>query len=88
MPFTDDDFDPDEEGPSEADIARFSDNTLRCSECGAMLYAGVDLCSRCGAVQFHETDVRGLRNPLLRHPWLLLGVAIVVLVAILVLIAL
>jgi len=46
-----------------------------------MLYAGVDLCSRCGAVQFHEKDVGGLRNPLLRHPWLLLGVVIVTLIA-------
>ena len=81
MPFGDDDFDPEAEGPSEADIARFSENTLRCHECGAMLYAGVDLCSQCGAVQFHEKDVRGLRNPLLRHPWLLLGVVALTVIA-------
>ena len=81
MPLDDDDFDSDEEGPSDEDLARFSDNTFRCRECGAMLYAGVDLCSRCGAVQFHEKDVGGLRNPLLRHPWLLLGVVIVTLIA-------
>lgn len=86
MPFSDDDFDPEEEGPSEADIGRFSDNTFRCRECGAMLYAGVDLCSRCGAVQFHEKDVRGLRNPLLRHPWLLLAVVAVLLIAFLLLV--
>jgi hypothetical protein len=74
-------FDADAEAPSEADIARFSDDTLRCHECGAMLYAGVDLCAKCGAVQFHETDVRGMRNPLLRHPWLLTLVIVVVLLA-------
>ncbi len=81
MTFSDDDFDPDAEGPSEADIARFSENTFRCYECGAMLYAGVDLCSKCGAVQFHEKHATGLRNPLLRHPWLLTIVVIIVLVA-------
>lgn len=81
MPLSDDDFDPEEEGPSEADLGRFSDSTIRCRECGAMLYAGVDLCSRCGAVQFHERDAGGLRNPLLRHPWLLLTVVIVTLIA-------
>ena len=81
MTFRDDDFDPDEEGPSAADIARFSGNTFRCGECGAMLHAGVDLCAKCGAVQFHEKDVRGMRNPLLRHPWLLLSVVVMVIIA-------
>lgn len=81
MTLGDDDFDPEAEGPSEADIARFSDNSFRCYECGAMLYAGVDVCSKCGAIQFHEKDVRGMRNPLLRHPWLMAAVIIIVLVA-------
>lgn len=81
MTFSDDDFDPDEEGPSAADIARFSDNTFRCHECGAMLYAGVDVCAKCGAIQFHEKDVQGMRNPLLRHPWLMAAVVLILIAA-------
>lgn len=81
MPFHNDDFDPEAEAPSEEDVARFSDNTFRCYECGAMLYAGVDLCGKCGAVQFHERDAGGLRNPLLRHPWLLTAVLVIVIIA-------
>ena len=78
MTHGDDDFDPEAEGPSNADLARFSGNTFRCGECGAMLYSGVDLCAKCGAVQFHESDVRGMRNPLLRHPWVMVAVAVLV----------
>jgi hypothetical protein len=37
-----------DEGPSEADIARFGDVTVKCSECGTELYDDVALCWKCG----------------------------------------
>lgn len=44
-------FDPDFEGPSDADIARFGDGAgddVECPECGASVYYDVPLCPRCG----------------------------------------
>jgi hypothetical protein len=37
-----------DEGPSEADVARFGDVTIKCPECGTELYDDVALCWKCG----------------------------------------
>lgn len=42
-----DDDGPDD-GPSDADIARFGDVTVKCPECGTELYDDVALCWKCG----------------------------------------
>lgn len=40
--------DEDPEAPSEEDIARFSDVTVKCPECGTELFDDVALCWKCG----------------------------------------
>lgn len=37
-----------DEGPSDEDLERFSDATVRCPECGTTLYDDVELCYKCG----------------------------------------
>lgn len=44
----DENFDPDLEGPSDADIEKFGTNEIECPECGASVYFDVPLCPRCG----------------------------------------
>ena len=44
----DETFDPDFEGPSDADIAKFGSDDIECPECGASVYYDVPLCPRCG----------------------------------------
>ncbi len=41
---------PDEadEGPSAADLERFSDVTRTCPKCGAEMYDDVEICWKCG----------------------------------------
>ncbi len=42
------DFDPDAEGPSEADLARFGGDDATCPACGADVYHDAPLCHECG----------------------------------------
>lgn len=44
-PIDDDEID---EGPSEADLERFSGVTRTCPECGAEMYDDVEICWKCG----------------------------------------
>jgi len=44
----DESFDPDFEGPSDADIEKFGSDDIECPECGASVYYDVPLCPRCG----------------------------------------
>lgn len=37
-----------DEGPSEADLERFSGVTRSCPECGAEMYDDVEICWKCG----------------------------------------
>lgn len=37
-----------DEGPSEADIERFSDATRKCPECGRDVYDEAEICPHCG----------------------------------------
>jgi uncharacterized OB-fold protein len=37
-----------DEGPSAEDIARFSDVTVRCANCGTEMFDDVALCWKCG----------------------------------------
>ena len=41
-------FDADEEGPSQADIARFGGDDIPCPECGTAVYHDSPLCQSCG----------------------------------------
>lgn len=41
-------FEEDDEGPSPEDVARFSDATVRCSNCGTEMLDDVALCWKCG----------------------------------------
>lgn len=40
--------DGDPDGPSQADIDRFSDVTVKCPECGTELFDDVAICWNCG----------------------------------------
>jgi hypothetical protein len=65
------DFGPvrDEEGPSEADIARFGSETIQCPRCRSEMYDEAEMCMRCGHIR-GEADASGL------PPWAV-GVAVV-----------
>jgi hypothetical protein len=43
-------FDPDREGPSEDDIARFNGETADCPSCGEAVYDQAGVCQACGHV--------------------------------------
>jgi hypothetical protein len=43
-------FDPDEEGPSQADLERFDSPLIDCPECGTTVYDEAPLCPSCGHV--------------------------------------
>lgn len=61
-----DDWDDDlDEGPSEADLERFGDETIRCPSCGHRYWDQLDDCPRCGA-----SALGGRR----RWPMLVLGI--------------
>lgn len=67
--FADDsNFDPEDEGPSETDLAQFGESATRCQECGTMLYADADVCTECGAFQVRsalptEASTRAFWSP-------------------------
>jgi len=44
----DESFDPDFEGPSAADVARFGSDDIECPDCGATVFFDAPLCHRCG----------------------------------------
>ena len=44
-----------EEGPSEDDIARFSDEAMTCPECGSEVYHDSPLCQTCGHAFTNES---------------------------------
>jgi len=44
------DYDPDPEGPSEADVERFGSETALCPQCGAAVWDQATICNNCGAV--------------------------------------
>jgi uncharacterized protein (DUF983 family) len=48
-----------DEGPSDADLDRFSDVTQKCPKCGTELYDDVELCWNCG----HALLSRPERSP-------------------------
>src|SRR5690606_8422440 len=58
-----------DEGPSEEDIARFGDVTVRCRECGTELYDDVAVCWNCGRAVGGSDEAGGL-------PWWALVAAI------------
>ncbi len=41
-------FNADDEGPSEADIARFGADDIPCPSCGTAVYHDAPLCQSCG----------------------------------------
>lgn len=41
-------FDPEAEGPSEADVERFGEETRSCPECGEAMHDEAPLCPSCG----------------------------------------
>lgn len=48
-PRTGPEFDPDFEGPSDEDIARFGGDEDTCPECGVEVYHDVAMCPSCGS---------------------------------------
>jgi hypothetical protein len=64
----DESFDPDFEGPSEADIAKFGTDDIECPDCGASVYFDAPMCPRCGyalaggAVLTRSAKARSRRN--------------------------
>jgi len=41
-------FNADDEGPSEADIARFGNDDMPCPSCGTAVFCDTALCQSCG----------------------------------------
>jgi len=59
-------FDPDFEGPSDADIAKFGSDDITCPECGAPVYYDAPLCPKCGhAMMDGERTTVGKRNAMI-----------------------
>lgn len=58
-----------EDGPTDADIERFSGVTQDCPSCGTTLYDDVDVCWNCGHALGSER-----RRPLPRWVWITAGV--------------
>lgn len=58
-----------DEGPDEADIARFGSETVPCPECGAEVYDEAEWCHKCGRVMADPAAAKGAK------PWVLLTVA-------------
>lgn len=54
-----DDFDPDCEGPSAADVARFSRETMTCPECHAELFDDSTVCPECGHALTRDEQAGG-----------------------------
>jgi hypothetical protein len=52
------DFDPDAEGLSEADLARFGGDDTTCPSCGADVYHDAALCQECGWALTDEAAYR------------------------------
>lgn len=87
--FEDADFDADEEGPSEADRRRFGSDhvafdidSLRCEECGAVMFVDADVCPKCGAFQMRNAKTRKdhVLARLIRHPIMIVVVVLIVIV--------
>ncbi len=72
-------FNADDEGPSEADIARFGSETVACPDCGASVYEDSPLCQACGHAMT-EGDIQS-QTGLFGRSVLIAGVAIVTAVA-------
>jgi hypothetical protein len=50
-----------DDGPSDADIERFSDVTQKCPKCGTELYDDVEICWSCGhALTRSENPANGV----------------------------
>jgi len=58
-----------DEGPDEADIARFGSETIPCPACGAQVYDEASWCHKCGQVLGDPADAKAPRA------WVLLTVA-------------
>ncbi|MFU8830035.1 MAG: hypothetical protein ACNA8P_11480 [Phycisphaerales bacterium] len=72
-------FDPDQESPSEADIARFGRDDIACPECGAEVYHDSPLCQACGHA-VTSGDLAG-KSGLSTKPLLVGAVAVITMVA-------
>ncbi|MEM1424175.1 MAG: hypothetical protein AAGH64_09250 [Planctomycetota bacterium] len=72
-------FDPDFEGPSEADVARFSADWVTCPNCSSDVYDEATICPTCGV---HMGDTAGLSDKNGIPPAVLAALAIVVVGAI------
>lgn len=72
-------FDADQEGPSEADIARFGADDIPCPDCGTAVYHDAPLCQNCGHAMT-EDDVQSQAG-LSGRSVLIGGIAIVTAVA-------
>jgi len=66
-------FDPDFEGPSEADMERFGCELVACSECGEEVYDEAEWCPKCGAAMTHSGVEGGSSKP---KPWVLFGAGV------------
>ncbi len=65
----------DDEGPSQADLERFSGVTRPCPECGAELHDDVELCWKCG---------HALQAPSGKPPWWIIAGGIAAIIALVV----
>jgi len=52
-------FDPEREGPSDADLERFDDESATCPACGEEVYHDAAMCPACGEM-LHDRSGAGL----------------------------
>ncbi len=63
-------FDPDREGPSDADLARFACDTAACPKCGEEIYDEAQWCPACGAVVSGEVGAVATKT------WIIIAAAL------------
>lgn len=75
------DFDPEFEGPSEADVARFGADFISCPNCTADVYDEAAMCPTCGHL---IEDTAEASNAMIMSPALVGGIALVLVVGLLI----
>jgi hypothetical protein len=67
-----------DEGPSAEDIARFSEQSAHCPECGAEIWDQADICPKCYSYLAGHTSSRAPTSKLFRQKWVVVVTLLVI----------